>query len=50
MDNIRPKRAKGNLLIIDDDLSPRQTLKAFPTGEGYGDGAEPSAYRAAVRG
>jgi CheY-like chemotaxis protein len=35
MGNLHRKRAEGNLLIVDDELSSRQTLKAFPTGEGY---------------
>ncbi len=35
MDDLEPKRIKGNLLIVDDDLSARQTLEALLTGEGY---------------
>jgi formate hydrogenlyase transcriptional activator len=35
MDNALPKRAKGNLLVVDDDLSVRQTMEAFLTREGY---------------
>ena len=35
MDNIQPKRGKGNLLVVDDDLSARQTLEALLTREGY---------------
>jgi formate hydrogenlyase transcriptional activator len=35
MDDAQPKRAKGNLLVVDDDLSARQTMEAFLTREGY---------------
>jgi formate hydrogenlyase transcriptional activator len=35
MDNTQLKEIKGNLLIVDDDLSARQTLEALLTGEGY---------------
>jgi PAS domain S-box-containing protein len=35
MDNTEPKKAEGNLLIADDDLSTRQTMEAFLTREGY---------------
>jgi formate hydrogenlyase transcriptional activator len=35
MDNTELKTAKGNLLIVEDDLSARQTLEAFLTREGY---------------
>jgi PAS domain S-box-containing protein len=35
MDDTQPKRVKGNLLVVDDDLSTRKTLEALLTGEGY---------------
>ena len=35
MDNIEPQKVKGNLLIVEDDLSARQTMEAFLTREGY---------------
>ena len=35
MDNAQPKRAKGNLPVVDGDLSARQTMEAFLTREGY---------------
>ncbi|HSR13461.1 MAG TPA: response regulator, partial [Thermodesulfobacteriota bacterium] len=35
MDNVEAKRERGNLLIVDDDLSTRQTLEGLLTGEGY---------------
>ena len=35
MDNVRPEKAGGNLLVVDDDLLLRQTLEDFLTGEGY---------------
>jgi formate hydrogenlyase transcriptional activator len=35
MDNIDPKRAKGDLLIIDDDLSALQILEDLLSREGY---------------
>jgi ActR/RegA family two-component response regulator len=35
MDNARPEKAGGNLLVVDDDLHFRQTLEALLTGEGY---------------
>jgi DNA-binding response OmpR family regulator len=35
MDNIQPKSAKGNLLVVDDDLLARQTMEAFLAQEGY---------------
>jgi len=35
MDNLRPKRGGGSLLVVDDDLPARQTLDALLTGEGY---------------
>ena len=35
MDSTEPKKVKGNLLVVDDDLSARQTLEAFLTREGY---------------
>lgn len=35
MDNMQPKSVKGSLLIVDDDLSARQTMEAFLTREGY---------------
>ena len=35
MDNIQPKRGKGDLLIVDDDLSGLQTLEALLSREGY---------------
>jgi len=35
MDNDRPKKAGGNLLVVDDDLLLRQTLEALLSGEGY---------------
>jgi len=35
MDKTEPKKASGNLLIIEDDLSARQTMEAFLTREGY---------------
>jgi len=42
MDNICPERTKGNLLIVDDELSSRQTLKALLIGEGHGVGCAAS--------
>jgi DNA-binding NtrC family response regulator len=35
MDNARPEKAEGNLLVVDDDLLMRQTLEALLAGEGY---------------
>ena len=35
MDNTQPGSANGNLLIVDDDLSARQTMEAFLAQEGY---------------
>ena len=35
MANAEPQKVKGNLLIVEDDLSARQTLEAFLTREGY---------------
>ena len=35
MDKVRPEKAGGNLLVVDDDLHVRQTLEALLTGEGY---------------
>ena len=35
MDNIQPKGVKGDLLIVDDDLSALQTLEALLSREGY---------------
>jgi len=35
MDNTESPKVKGNLLIVEDDLSARQTLEAFLTREGY---------------
>ncbi len=35
MDNTEPLKVKGNLLIVEDDLSARQTMEAFLTREGY---------------
>jgi DNA-binding NtrC family response regulator len=35
MDNLRPKKGGGSLLVVDDDLPARQTLEALLTGEGY---------------
>ena len=35
MDNTQPGSAKSNLLIVDDDLSARQTMEAPLTQEGY---------------
>jgi len=35
MNNAHSKKVKGNLLIVDDDLSARQTLEALLTQEGY---------------
>jgi signal transduction histidine kinase len=35
MDNSPPKRVKGNLLVVDDDLLARQTMDVFLTREGY---------------
>ena len=35
MDNTESEKVKGNLLIVEDDLSARQTLEAFLTREGY---------------
>ena len=35
MDNLRPKRRGGSLLVVDDDLPARQTLDALLSGEGY---------------
>ena len=29
------QREKGNLLVVDDDLTARQTMEAFLTREGY---------------
>ena len=33
MDNTDPQKVKSNLLIVEDDLSARQTLEAFLTRE-----------------
>ncbi len=35
MDNTNPQKAKGSLLIVEDDLSARQMIEVFLTGEGY---------------
>jgi len=35
MTNGQPKGAKGNILVVDDDLHFRQTLEALLTGQGY---------------
>jgi PAS domain S-box-containing protein len=35
MDNAQTKKAKGNLLVVDDDLFLRQAMDAFLTREGY---------------
>jgi PAS domain S-box-containing protein len=35
MDNTEPQKVKGNLLIVEDDLSARQAMEAFLTREGY---------------
>jgi len=35
MDSPRPEQARGNLLVVDDDLFMRQTLEALLNGEGY---------------
>jgi len=35
MDNTQPSSAKGNLLIVDDDLSARQTMEGLLAPEGY---------------
>ncbi len=35
MDHSPPKRVKGNLLVVDDDLLARQTMDVFLTREGY---------------
>ena len=35
MDNPQIKTGKGSILIVDDDLSARQTLSALMEGEGY---------------
>ena len=35
MDKREPQKAIGNLLIVEDDLSARQTMEAFLTREGY---------------
>lgn len=35
MDRLRTKTGKGSILIVDDDLSPRQTLTALMEAEGY---------------
>ncbi|HSB06157.1 MAG TPA: sigma 54-interacting transcriptional regulator [Thermodesulfobacteriota bacterium] len=35
MDNVQAKKVRGNLLIVDDDLSARQTIEAFLDQEGY---------------
>jgi PAS domain S-box-containing protein len=35
MDNARPEKAGGNLLVVDDDLHFRQTLEALLIGEGH---------------
>jgi DNA-binding response OmpR family regulator len=35
MDNARPEKKEGNLLVVDDDLHSRQTLVALLLGEGY---------------
>jgi light-regulated signal transduction histidine kinase (bacteriophytochrome) len=35
VDNSPPKRVKGNLLVVDDDLLARQTMDVFLTREGY---------------
>jgi formate hydrogenlyase transcriptional activator len=35
MDDARPKKVRGNLLIVDDDLTARQTLDALMTQEEY---------------
>src|SRR5208337_1886309 len=35
MDKIQPKGVKGDLLIVDDDLSALQTLEALLSREGY---------------
>jgi DNA-binding response OmpR family regulator/signal transduction histidine kinase len=35
MDSAQGAREKGNLLVVDDDLTARQTMEAFLTREGY---------------
>ena len=37
MDKVQPEtgKGKGNLLVVDDDLTVRQTMEAFLTREGY---------------
>jgi DNA-binding NtrC family response regulator len=35
MDNTEPQKIKGNLLIVEDDLSARQAMETFLTREGY---------------
>ncbi len=35
MDKTDPNKVSGNLLIVEDDLSARQTMEAFLTREGY---------------
>jgi formate hydrogenlyase transcriptional activator len=35
MDDARPNKEGGNLLVVDDDLLIRQTLEALLTGEGH---------------
>ena len=35
MDNAQSKKAKGNLLVVDDELLLRQAMDAFLTREGY---------------
>ena len=35
MDSAQAERGKGDLLVVDDDLTARQTMEAFLTREGY---------------
>jgi len=35
MDNTEPQKVRGNLLIVEDDLSARQAMEAFLTRAGY---------------
>jgi PAS domain S-box-containing protein len=35
MDSAQPARGNGNLLVVDDDLTARQTMEAFLTRNGY---------------
>jgi len=49
MDNAQPKRAKDNLLVVDDDLSARQTMEAFLTREGYEVRCAPNGQMALIK-